>query len=104
MLLKGINQPRYQWYWMGNQEETATLTPDLKHTVNRHIIVKRVIPDDGLPIHAIAAQLSKLSEADGASAGTSWDSRRPEQTSLEYLFDFGFCIKVRQEFLLNSLP
>jgi hypothetical protein len=41
--LYGIQYPRYQWFWAGNQQETEILTPDLKHTVKRHIVVKRVI-------------------------------------------------------------
>jgi len=41
----------YQWFWVGNQEEAEILTPDLKHTVKRHIFVKRIIPTNELPVN-----------------------------------------------------
>ena len=43
-------QPRYQWFWSGNQQETELLTSDLKHTVKRHVVVKRVIDVELFPI------------------------------------------------------
>jgi hypothetical protein len=47
--LYGIQHLRYQWFWAGNQQETKILTPDLKHTVKRHIVVKRVIDIKDFP-------------------------------------------------------
>lgn len=35
--------PQYQWYWAGTHEETKHLTADLKHTVKRHVVVKRIV-------------------------------------------------------------
>lgn len=106
-LLKEGEQPRYQWYWAGNPEETEILTPDLKYTVKRHVVVKRIITVEGLLINAEAAQLSKSLEADGMlgkrreraqEKEQKWKS--PEQEWLEYLLDFSFCVRVRQDFLL----
>lgn len=41
-------RPRHQWYWSGTQDETKRLTPDLKHAVQWHIVVTRVISVDEL--------------------------------------------------------
>jgi hypothetical protein len=40
---------RYQWFWAGSQEESKKLTPDLKHTVKRHVVVTRIVPAEGFP-------------------------------------------------------
>lgn len=47
--------PRYQWFWAGTQKATETLTPDLKHTVKRHIVVKRIIAVEDFPVSVIEA-------------------------------------------------
>lgn len=39
---------RYQWLW-GTQGETKKLTPDLKHSLKRHMVVHRVIPINDFP-------------------------------------------------------
>ncbi|EED21475.1 hypothetical protein TSTA_087080 [Talaromyces stipitatus ATCC 10500] len=41
--------PRYQWFWAGTHEDTRKLTPDLKHTVTRHVVVKRKLQLVGFP-------------------------------------------------------
>jgi hypothetical protein len=35
--------PVYQWFWAGTQNETKRLSPDLKYTVSRHVVAKRII-------------------------------------------------------------
>lgn len=42
--------PRYQWFWAGTHEETKKLTPDLKHTVKRHVVVKRIVSLRDFPL------------------------------------------------------
>ena len=44
------NPARHQWYWSGMQEDTKVLTPNLKHTVKRHVLVTRIIPKADFPI------------------------------------------------------
>lgn len=50
MLQGEKGSPRHQWFWIGNQEQTGILTPDIKHTIKRHIVVTRVITDEDFPI------------------------------------------------------
>jgi hypothetical protein len=50
MLQEKTGNLRHQWFWIGNQEQTEILTPDIKHTVKRHIVLTRVIPDGDFPI------------------------------------------------------
>ena len=38
-----VKLPQHQWYWAGTHEETRHLTADLKHTVKRHVVIKRII-------------------------------------------------------------
>jgi hypothetical protein len=45
--------PRYQWFWAGTQDETKKLTPDLKHTVKRHVVVKRIVSLADFPLGTI---------------------------------------------------
>ncbi|KAL9024280.1 MAG: hypothetical protein Q9196_006629 [Gyalolechia fulgens] len=42
-------RPTFQWFWAGTHGETKTLTPDLKYTVKRHVVAKRVLPIDQFP-------------------------------------------------------
>ena len=39
---------RHQWFWSGSQEDTRVLTPDLKQSVKRHVVVTRKVPVDRL--------------------------------------------------------
>ncbi|KAE9368955.1 hypothetical protein N431DRAFT_513353 [Stipitochalara longipes BDJ] len=82
-----IGDPRYQWFWTGNQEETEILTPDIKHTVKRYIVVTRVVDDKDFPLRG-----EKKS-----SAGTS-DKSFPKR-ELRDLLDFWFSVQVRLESL-----
>jgi len=59
--LYGKQKPRYQWFWSGNQNDTELLTPDLKHTVKRHVAVKRVIPIELFPTQRV--QYAKAMQA-----------------------------------------
>lgn len=96
---------------MGNPEETEILTPDLKYTVKRHVVVQRVIAVDYFLANARAAHRSQSLEANGALGKTregsrEWEQRptilkSPEQEWLEHLLDFSFWIQVRQDFLLH---
>ncbi|KAK1751200.1 hypothetical protein QBC47DRAFT_392424 [Echria macrotheca] len=42
-------QPVFQWFWAGTHRQTETLTPDLKYTVKRHVVAKRIIPIESFP-------------------------------------------------------
>ncbi|KAH6856921.1 hypothetical protein B0I37DRAFT_368797 [Chaetomium sp. MPI-CAGE-AT-0009] len=42
-------RPVFQWFWTGTHRETETLTPDLKYTVKRHVVAKRIIPIESFP-------------------------------------------------------
>ncbi|KAL4971180.1 hypothetical protein BDW66DRAFT_146562 [Aspergillus desertorum] len=39
-------QVRYQWFWAGTQDESRRLSPDLRHAVKRHVVVKRIVPEE----------------------------------------------------------
>lgn len=39
-------QVRYQWFWAGTQNESRRLSPDLRHAVKRHVVVKRIVPEE----------------------------------------------------------
>jgi hypothetical protein len=45
--------PCHQWFWTGTHRDTKTLTPDLKYTVKRHIVVKRSLPVERFPLPTI---------------------------------------------------
>ncbi|KAE8444794.1 hypothetical protein EG329_014254 [Mollisiaceae sp. DMI_Dod_QoI] len=53
---------RYRWFWAGTHEETKKLTPDLKHSVKRHVVVRRVIPIGDFPVQKIASAKRLLDE------------------------------------------
>lgn len=64
---------RYQWYWAGNQDETKKLTPDLKHTVKRHVVAKRIIPIDKFPIWRVkAARKREIAEQNAQLNEKKW--------------------------------
>lgn len=115
--------PQYQWFWEATHRETESLTADLKHTVKRHVVVKRVVPVQAFPVEilerargvlqAMAAEeeakdpdtRNKAIQAKDNAERKYWnamladwrkDSRRNGRcrTSLEYLLDFRFCIQV----------
>jgi len=46
---KAEERPVFQWFWAGTHRQTETLTPDLKYTVKRHVVAKRVIPIESFP-------------------------------------------------------
>jgi hypothetical protein len=50
---------RYQWFWAGTHEDTKKLTPDLKHTVTRHVVVKRIMPVEGFPFGSVKTEQLK---------------------------------------------
>ncbi|KAL3449639.1 hypothetical protein BJX65DRAFT_272776 [Aspergillus insuetus] len=52
--------PQYQWFWAANYKDIATLSPDLTHTVKRHVLVKRVIPIQNFPVGRLEAARSVL--------------------------------------------
>lgn len=58
-----LKHARYQWFWAGSQEETGRLTPDLKHTVKRHVMIKRIIPVEHFPFNC--AEEKEMEEAQG---------------------------------------
>jgi hypothetical protein len=55
----GKKLARYQWFWAGTHEDTKKLTPDLKHTVTRHVVVKRIMPVEGFPFGSVETEQPK---------------------------------------------
>jgi hypothetical protein len=77
-----LNIPRYQWFWAANYRDISALTPDLTHTVKRHVIVKRVIPIHAFPV-------SRLESAREVLRATAWKekaerSHAPEDQKAAY--------------------
>jgi hypothetical protein len=101
-----LKRPRYQWFWVGNQEETEVLTPDLRHTVKRHIMVKRVIKDAEFPVINIdgseepdpASPVLRMQRSVRVRRRDRKFSATPgngfQQPTLEDLLDFSFCVQV----------
>jgi len=74
-------EPRYQWYWAGTQDETKKLTPDLKHSVKRHIVVRRIIPIKNFPGKRISAAKALRDAIDRQDTEyTTPESKVPEPT------------------------
>ncbi|PKX91164.1 uncharacterized protein P174DRAFT_454020 [Aspergillus novofumigatus IBT 16806] len=121
---KPVQLPRHQWFWAANHKEIATLTPDLKHTVKRHILVKRAIPVADFPVRRLESARDVLrAKAWGEQAARSdaappiqkltadhsvhwkghkaWEAllddwkRKDGRMSLEQLFEFRFSILIR---------
>lgn len=73
-------QVRYQWFWAGTQDESRRLSPDLRHAVKRHVVVKRIVPEE------IVVPLS-LDKAEGVLGDatatkeviTTWVPRRKKE-------------------------
>ncbi|PVH89045.1 hypothetical protein DL98DRAFT_508886 [Cadophora sp. DSE1049] len=111
---------QYQWYWAGTQEETKKLTPDLKHTVKRYVVAKRVIPEKDFPCQRVrSAREQALTESVVKNSKDSQKSQSEmvpvfiaanrarhiaetirlddlkQPPSLEDLLDFHFTIQVR---------
>lgn len=94
---------RYQWFWTGTQEDSQRLSTDLKESVKRHIVVKRVVPiSQTLEERIIAARA--LSDA-GETKENRAALRRAQHkdwahgtnpNALENLLDFSFCVQVYQ--------
>jgi hypothetical protein len=117
-----LNIPRYQWFWAANYRDISALTPDLTHTVKRHVIVKRVIPIHAFPVSRLESAREVLRAAawkekaershapeDQKAAYDSLNIRQNQaweglladwrstdrRMPLEYLLEFKFCILVR---------
>ncbi|KAL3477170.1 hypothetical protein BJX99DRAFT_257646 [Aspergillus californicus] len=120
-----LDVPQYQWFWAANAREIATLTPDLTHTVKRHVLVKRVVPIAGFPVERLQAARSVLrartwedkaqthnapphevesareslfrhqEEAWGTSLADWKNTRDRRHVPLEQMLEFRFCILIR---------
>jgi hypothetical protein len=121
----GQKDARFQWFWAGTQEDTKKLTADLKHTVKRHVVVRRVVPINEFPVQRVRAmrakeQMESLAKR-WSDSNTSYGSlrtvtamlaakrateeaheaktadlkQRHDRPSLEDLFDFEFYVSVR---------
>jgi hypothetical protein len=81
---KGQYPAQYQWFWEGTQEETKKLTPDLKHSVKRHIVVRRVIPIENFPTKRVEAAKARRDAVDEEqkcrNAGFSPPSEKVQRT------------------------
>jgi hypothetical protein len=101
-------RPVYQWFWSGTHGDSRTLTPDLKHTVKRHVVVKRVKS-------VIAASDSKgmgnddVDSTDNPGEGTLEDGKRKSRATAEHaslyslddLLNFSFLIQVCQHLIYS---
>jgi len=102
---------RYQWFWAGTQQETKKLTPDLKHTVKRHVVVKRIVPFESLSFDSVTNETGeeqRPSQEAGTVLGATeeapsligmGDSNKKlserQLRALERCFEFSFRVKVR---------
>ncbi|KAH8689197.1 hypothetical protein BGW36DRAFT_433961 [Talaromyces proteolyticus] len=109
----GQKLPRYQWFWAGTHDDTKRLTPDLRHTVTRHVVVKRIIPASGFPLgiegykqkegkrqSGVSKIHSEMSEGDTESGGGKRDLDESETTrrllrALKRYFTFSFYVQIR---------
>jgi len=107
--------PRYQWFWAATHRETESLTPDIKHTVKRHIVVRRVVPVHAFPVERVksAKALFRVMEVEkeetipmsssilDVGKEVTWKAMLEDwqkdsgRTSLECLLDFSFQVQVR---------
>jgi hypothetical protein len=117
-------RPVYQWFWSGTHGDSRTLTPDLKHTVKRHVVVKRSIPVTQLRMRekkvevvksVIAASDSKgmgnddVDSTDNPGEGTLEDGKRKSRATAEHaslyslddLLNFSFLIQVCQHLIYS---
>jgi len=98
--------PRYQWFWAGTQDETKKLTPDLKHTVKRHVVVKRVVSLADFPLGTVEHIMPEEREVNRAwqlSDSTAWNNdtlEAPEMLSVNWR---GKPRRVRPNYLLRAL-
>ncbi|KAF2498534.1 hypothetical protein BU16DRAFT_615564 [Lophium mytilinum] len=110
-------KPVYQWFWAGTHGDTKTLTPDLKYTVKRHVVVKRAIlvADFPSPEAKEGENEPKVTKSDEDSITNGDVAVRPagdgvksakdkiktvegddkELNTLESLLDFSFRVQVR---------
>jgi hypothetical protein len=120
-------RPVYQWFWSGTHADTRTLTPDLKHTVKRHVVVKRSIPVTKLRMRGnkVEEVKSPIALSDGSNKakgdhdanttdktgkitaedekGKSRASAVPESLhSLDDLLDFSFLIQVSRHLISST--
>jgi hypothetical protein len=106
----GAKLTRYQWFWAGTHEDTKKLTPDLKHTVTRHVVVKRIMPVERFPFGSVETELwgeqntrprgtGKTSQAASTKPADGRDDSNLETTkrleALKRHFEFNFHIQVR---------
>lgn len=111
-------RPRYQWYWAGTHKESKRLSPDMKHTVKRHVVAKRIIPQDffanreskeekTVQTEKAAGETGEPSASDSKTATdeppqvTSTGSQESSY-SLERLLSFHFHVQVQST--LPALP
>ncbi len=115
-------RPRYQWYWAGTHQESKRLSPDMKHTVKRHVVAKRIIPQELLvpreneqektvPPERAAGEAEDPSAASASKTAT--DEQPPAASpgrqdnasySLERLLSFHFHVQVRSTLPTLPLP
>jgi hypothetical protein len=114
--IKAGERPVYQWFWSGTHGDTKTLTPDLKYTVKRHVVVKRAVPvaqlrrpkkdaDNDRPVVTESAKESMKGDDITSTDKTSRRAKEDENVklradeneelyNLESLLDFSFLIQV----------
>ncbi|KAF2805956.1 uncharacterized protein BDZ99DRAFT_466262 [Mytilinidion resinicola] len=111
-------RPVYQWFWAGTHGDTKMLTPDLKQTVKRHVVVKRAVPVALFPRRKEKGERAdaEVTKSDKGSVKTDDDMAAPEDDgakkakddpktaeenekegvyALESLLDFSFRVHVR---------
>ncbi|CAP86947.1 hypothetical protein PCH_Pc24g00390 [Penicillium rubens Wisconsin 54-1255] len=65
-----LNITRYQWFWAVNYRDLSALTPDLRHSVKRRVIVKRVIPTQDFPISRLQSAREVFSSQQACEENT----------------------------------
>jgi hypothetical protein len=113
---------QYQWFWAGTHSDTEILAPDMKHTVKRHVVVKRVVAVEELTpektsvdgIGSVEPALALENPSGTKESGEMNIATKqlpdglhriypPHSNSLAHAFLFNFTIQVRKLVLFISL-
>ncbi|KAF7590849.1 hypothetical protein BBP40_002318 [Aspergillus hancockii] len=100
-----VDIPRYQWFWAANYREISSLTPDLAHTVKRHVVSAREVlrrrtwkeqaeGPNALGEEAVRYALYRKKEEAWEAVLADW-RKAGRRIPLEHLLEFRFCLLIR---------